>query len=246
MKRLVWIPTLAVLTLAACESNPTLTDPRTQELTAELADVGHAHTLGDVTFTVTVRNGLGHVVSDFESVVLQRRAGADPWRDITLERQGQSWMATYSFGNSGEYHLRVMATRPGVTEPLEIPFHDHEMAELHVGRAHVEIEGVRFEFESFPGHVHEGDEVVSRFWVMEAEPDASGVRQPLAGFQGTIACSDPGGFVEEHDPHEIEPGVYEATHTWTEAGDAKAFFRFDSPDGHSHEATFEFHVVHGH
>lgn len=246
MKRLVLFPTLAVLALTACESNPTLTDPRALQFTAELADVGHAHTLTDLTFAVTIRNGLGQVVSDFESVVLQRQAGTGPWRDIALERQGPNWMGTYSFSSSGEYHLRVMALLHGATEPMEVPFDDHEMSELHLARAHINIEGIRFEFESFPGHVHEGDEAVSRFWVMEAERDANGVRQPLSGFQGVIACADPGGFLEEHAPVEVEPGVYEATHTWTEAGDARALFRFTSDDGHEHEAAFDFHVVHGH
>lgn len=246
MKQRIWIPTLAVLALTACEPNPSLTDPRVEELTAEVAAPDHGHTLTDLAFEVTIRNGLGQVVSDFESVVLQRKAGDDPWRDIALEPQGQHWMGTYSFGNSGEYHLRVMATHHGAAEPTEIPFHDHVMGELQVGRAHVEIEGVRIEFESFPGHLHEGAEAVSRFWVMEAEADASGQRAPLTGVEATIACADPGGFVEQHDPLEPEPGVYEATHVWTDAGEALASFHFRSPDGHEHEATFEFSVAHGH
>lgn len=248
MKRsLSLLATLSLLAAAACHDNPGLTDPRLEEFTAELElSSGHVHILSELGFTVTIENGLGHVVtSGFDSVVLERLSeGSATWRTASeLTLQGQQWVGAYTFASSGAYRLRLMVTRHGATAPLHVPFHDPAMGELHAARAHAEMEGMRVEFENFPGHIHSGDHATARFWLMNPERDASGVRQPITGFTGgTILCTDPAGFEEQHTPVEVEPGVYEASHTWTEAGEAQARFRV--ADGK--EAAFKFHVAHGH
>ncbi len=118
----------------------------------------------------------------------------------------------------------------------------HQMTEpLHVGRAHLEVGNYRVEFESFPGHVHEGDEATQRFWVMQAQADASGARPPVPGLAAQIECLDATGVAELHTAAEPEPGVYEALHVFGEAGSAKLEIRFLGQ-----AAEFSYDVVHAH
>jgi hypothetical protein len=146
--------------------------------------------------------------------------------------------------SSGDYDLRVMVIRHGLTEAEEVPLADPAMAMMHAARAHVVVDGVRFEFETFPGHIHEGDAAEAKFWIMEEDRGANGVRQPITGITGEIVCEDPGGLHEQHTPIESEVGVYLAMHTWTEAGSGKAIFRFVDADDDVREAAFEFPVAH--
>lgn len=237
----------AALVLAACQENPTLVDEHDDELVADLTlSSGHVHTLSEVEVTVTVKDHHGEAVTDFEHLALERRReGDDTWREIELTSAGPAFHGSYTFSSSGEYDFRVMATSHGAAGPAEIPFTDHEMGHVKVGRAHVEVGDVRIEFESFPGHIHEGDQAAMKFWVLTAEKDANGVRQPIADLDVDLICGDPSGWNEEHHAHSHEPGVYEADHTFQGAGDASATIRFDPGQGQV-EAEFDFHVVHGH
>lgn len=242
--RLAALPFLALL--VACESNPTLVDDG--NLTAELTpSSSHAHTLSELGFEVVIRNGDGYVVDDFEAVTVDRRsAGSDTWRSIALTQSDEKFVGAYTFTSSGDYDLRVMVTRHGSATPVEVPLMDHDMGMMSVARAHVEIDGHRVEFETFPGHVHEGDQVEVKFWVLEPERNAQGVRPPITGLDATILCFEKGVMVEDHSAHGHADGVYEAKHTFAAAGDARAGMEFTDSHGNVVETFFDFNVAHGH
>ncbi len=142
------------------------------------------------------------------------------------------------FFTSGEYEIRVMGMHHG---------HDHsevlyQMAEhLHVGRAHADVGGFRVEFEAFPGHAHEGETSTMRFWIMD-DIDA---RPAVGGLAAEIHCTDPSGTEESHGAMESSTGVYEADHTFQEAGEAHIAVHFPGGAGQL-EADFHFPVSHGH
>lgn len=238
----VW---LAPVVFLACQSNPVLVDDG--NLTAELTlSAGHVHTLSEVGLEVVIRNGDGYVVDDFEAVTVDRRSGGGSWRSIELTPHDDHFTGAYTFSSSGDYDLRVMVTRHGAVEPAEVPLVHGEMNHLQVGRAHIEVEGRRIEFETYPGHIHEGDEVEVRFWVLESERDPSGVRPPIGGLQAQVLCYEAGEMVEDHAVMGDASGVYPVMHTFLEAGDARAVLQVTDSDGTAVEASFDFHVVHGH
>lgn len=231
---------------AACNSNPVLVDDG--NLTAELIlSTGHAHTLSELGLEVVIRNGDGYEVDDFEAVAVERRtAGSDTWRAIALAPGGAGFTGTYVFMSSGDYDLRVTVTRHGAAEPVEVPLMDPAMGHLGVARAHVEMAGHRVEFETFPGHIHEGDDAEVKFWILEPERDASGMRPPVTGLDVKILCFEGGLMVEEHHAHGHDDGAYEAVHTFAEAGIARAGVVFTDGHGNQVETGFEFNVAHGH
>ncbi|MDT8368777.1 MAG: hypothetical protein RQ745_06190 [Longimicrobiales bacterium] len=238
------LPLIAVL--AACESNPVLVDDG--NLTAELTlSESHVHTLSSLDMEVVIRNSDGYAVDDFEAVTLdQKIAGDDTWRSIVLEASEHGFVGDYVFASTGDYDLRVMVTRHGTTEPTEVPLMHSEMGHLSVARAHFEIDGHRIEFESFPGHMHEGQEVELKFWILEMEANEAGVRPPVLGLDPTIVCHEGGSPVESHPAHGHDDGVYEATHHFAEPGAAAATIRFEDGHGSLIEASFDFDVAHGH
>ncbi|NIR49395.1 MAG: hypothetical protein GWN62_15530 [Aliifodinibius sp.] len=215
------------------------------ELTAELTlSADHVHTLSEVIFTVVVKDHHGSVVTDFESIQVERKlVGTDTWRGIELALEGSSYKGAYTFTTSGEYHLRVSGMRPG----------EHEMAMLyeptesyHVGRAHLEAGGYRVEFENFPGHIHEGDTATMKFWVKSLEKDASGNRPPITGLSAEIHCGEANGTNETHTAVEAEPGVYQAEHTFQSAGEAHMGIEYMGTGGSMAESEFYIHISHGH
>lgn len=236
---------IAILTLClatgACADNPVaVEDDHDDTLTAQLTlSADHVHTLSELTYSVVVLDHHGEAVTDLQAVTVDRLIeGGDTWRSTELTLVGTTWTAPYTFTTSGDYQVRVSVLRHGTTDPEIV----HTMDEhLHVGRAHVEVGAFRVEFESFPGHLHEGDEAEMKFWVFEAEKNADGIRPPVEGLQAHIECLEASGTSEEHEATEVEHGVYMATHTFAEAGLFVA--RLHLPDG---EADFETHVVHGH
>lgn len=243
-----------IAAVVGCSDNPTEPADHDDELSVELTlSSDHLHILSPVTFTATVRDHHDAVVTEFDSLRVERRAtDGDTWRtaaDLTL--QGDAFVGTGTFRSSGEYHLRVVGLRTGHDETAAIPMHDtmqDMMGPVDVARAHAEAGGYRIEFESFPGHIHEGDETTFRFWVMEQEADADGNRAPITGLAGEIHCEEPNGESESHSPNEVEAGVYEATHTFVSAGeDGAAALHFTASDGTTEaEAEFELHIAHGH
>lgn len=238
---------LGPLSLAACESNPPLgpEGDHEHELFVELTlSSSHVHTLAPLTFTVSVTDDHGDVVTDFEVLKVERLAvGSDTWRGTELTLNGTVYEGNYTFATSGEYMLRVVGMRHGETQESVL----YEMAEaIHAVRAHVEAGGVRVEFESFPGHLHEGDVATMKFWIMEQERNDDGIRPLIPGIQATVVCNDAEGGVEEHVALEEADGIYIAEHLFDAVGDFGAEIRFPGLDGEEATAVFVTHVVHQH
>lgn len=236
--------------LPACAANPAAVEEEHGDATADLEvqlaiTPDHIHILqSEVTFTVTVTDHHGEAVTDFDSLAVERKAHeSDTWRAVEMTLQGDSYVGTYVLASSGEYEVRVAGMRhddPGMVVL-------HEMAEhLEAARAHGELGAHRVEFESFPGHIHEGETATLRFWVMEPEPNADGIRPPITGLTAAeIHCLTETGAEEHHPVTEMEPGVYEADHEFLEAGHFHAGLHMDI-DGQPQEAEFDLHIAHGH
>lgn len=229
------------LLFVACESNPVDSgqDVTPDDLEAELSfSTDHIHTLSDVGISVEVKDQQGTAVTDIEAVEVERRlAGETDWQGIELSQEGTHFEGTYTFMTSGDHEVRVTGQLPGDAERSVI---DERPAPLGVGRAHVEKSGYRIEFENFPGHAHEGEEVALKFWVLDADSD-----DPVEGLSAEIHCTDPSGAKEAHDSHEHEAGVYEAHHTLEEAGEGHFAVHFPGSDGEI-EADFHVPVASGH
>lgn len=245
---------LVPFAVAACAENPVAVNApedeehehTTEELQVALSVTpDHIHILqSEVTFTVAVTDHNGDAVTDFDSLTVERKAhDSDTWRAIEMSLDGSVYTGTYLFASSGEYEVRVAGMRHGDAAMTVL----HEMAEhLEAVRAHGELADHRVEFESFPGHIHEGETGTLRFWVMEPERNADGIRPPVAGLTDLeIHCLDAGGAEERHAVAEVEPGVYEAEHHFEEAGEFHAGLHMSHAD-EMHEAGFELHIAHGH
>jgi hypothetical protein len=231
------------LLLLACDDNPTeVPEVLTVELTVS---PGHVHIWEtEVTFTVEVRDSRDNVVTDFETLQVERRvSGSETWRSVELALQGDVYEGTYMFTSSGEYELQVTGMRPGEADAQVL----HTAMELlHVVRTHAVEGGVRVEFETFPGHIHEDNTAALRFWVMEPDRNVDGVRPPITGLTGEIHCLEAGGADVVLAMVEIEPGVYEADHLFVSPGLAHVGLHFTAPDNSAAEAAFEIEIVHAH
>lgn len=231
----------------ACESNPT--DVHDEELTVELTlSSTHVHILSPITITAVVRDGHGEVVTDMDTVRVEYKAvDSDTWRtaaDLTLS--GSQYTGEHTFVSSGEYELRVLGMPAGHTGMEEMGV-TSELGHIEAVPAHAEVGGYRVEFESFPGHIHENDEVEFKFWVMEQDADAAtGERAPITGLAAEIHCAESDGATESHVAVEPEAGAYTATHTFVTAGDGGAEIHFTGADGTEASATFHLNVAHGH
>jgi hypothetical protein len=236
------------LLLIGCSDNPTEPvhdDDHDDELTATLSlSSDHVHTLTELTYTVSVADHHGVAMTNLTEVNVERRAvGSDTWRGTALTLNGAVWEAPYTFSSSGEYELRVSVVREGMTDPEVV----YTMPEpLDVVRIHEVIAGMRVEFETFPGHIHEGETATAKFWIMESERNQLGVRPPLQGMHVTMICTEADGSVEEHHAEELEPGVYVADHTFVSVGDFLATIEIGEHDALLGEVSFTTHVVHGH
>lgn len=237
---------IGALALAACESNPPLGPAEHEdELVVELTlSASHIHILTPLTFTVTVTDEHGATVTDLEVLRVERlMAGTDTWRGTELTRNGAVYEAEYTFVSSGEYMLRVVGKRPGEAEEAVL----YEMHDaIQAARAHAEAGGLRVEFETFPGHIHEGDMAMAKFWIMEPEKDAEGLRPPIAGLQATIVCNEADGSVEQHAAVEESAGVYVAEHEFDAVGDFVAQIKYPGTDGAEATAEFMTHVADEH
>lgn len=234
---------LAFFLITGCEDDPVeVHDDLHVELTVS---PDHVHTLSEITYTATITDHSGAPVTNLAAVEVQRKAhDSDTWRGTELTLDGIVYKGDYTFSSSGDYDIRVAVTRAGETT-MEVVYEmtDH----FHVGRAHVEVGNYRVEYENFPGHVHEGDLVTVKFWVMEAEKDASGNRPPVNGLSPEIVCTNSDGSFEAHtDVSEPENGVYQVEHTFIVAGEAHEEIEFTAPDNTSVSADFHFHVAHKH
>lgn len=231
--------------LGGCEANPTAPE-HSDELEVELTiEPGHVHILQtEVTYTVHVHDHHGEPVTDFVALEVQRLAeGDNTWRGTELELAGEEYVGIYMFSSSGDYQIRVAGQRPD--EPDLSVLYDHP-DHLHAARAHAEVGGYRIEFETFPGHIHEGDMAAGRFWIMEPEADANGVRPPIAGLNPQILITQEDGSTAQYAAHEHMPGEYEAEHQFTVPGDCGITIQFTGADGQPAEAVFQQHVAHAH
>ncbi|NIQ55658.1 MAG: hypothetical protein GWN85_19945 [Gemmatimonadetes bacterium] len=237
------LPLLAI----GCESNPT--EVHDEELTVALTlSTDHVHILSPVTFTAVVRDGHGELVTDMDSLRVERKAvDSDTWRTAAeLELSGTQYVGEYTFVSSGEYELRVLGKRAGhmgMEEMMMSP----AMENVHAVPAHAEAGGIRIEFESFPGHIHEGSEIEYKFWLMEPERDpVTNERPPISGLAAEVHCVEPDGANESHAAVESETGVYTAAHTFVSAGEGSVEIHFTDLDGNPAEASFPLTIVHAH
>lgn len=241
----------AALLAAGCGENPqepTAPEPGLSpaDLSVELTvEPHHMHILEtEGVFTVAVRTPDGEAVTDFETVEVERRlVSGDEWHGTEAHLHGSEYEAHHVFTTSGEYRLRVRAEHPDWDE-AQVLHEDDET--LEVARAHAEAGGYRIEFESFPGHVHEGESAALRFWVMEQEEDESGTRPPIEGLSPEVHVTESDGHGAEHSAAETEAGVYEADHIFDHGGDATIGLHFTGSDGNPAEAEFELPVVEAH
>lgn len=242
----LFIPILILFT--GCSDNPVEVHEDEGPLTAELTiSDDHVHTLSEITYTVQVTDHHGDIVTDLESVEVQRKGHDDTeWRGTELTLSGNVYTGIYTFNSSGEYDLRVAGIRNEGTE-MEVMY---EMPEhMQVGRAHQEVGNYRIEYENFPGHVHEGETATVKFWVYESEKDASGNRPAVTGLDLHIHCGNPDGTDEHHDSSmvtEESEGVYAADHTFDGGGEAHMATHFTAPENSEIEADFHLHIAHGH
>lgn len=238
---------LALTLFTGCSDNPVADDHddiSIDDLEVSMSVVeGHVHTLSPATFQLEVTDHHGERVTDFEEITINRRlVGDDTWRDIEVLPTATGFEGTYTFSSSGEYELRVSGMMHGMTESQVM----HEAAEhLHVGRAHEEVGSFRVEYESYPGHIHEGQTSSLTFYVLQDNPQG-GDRIPVAGLTSEIHCSDPDGTEESHSAIEVEPGVFAADHLFAGAGEAHAEFHFTDAAGSPQSVDFHFDVAHGH
>lgn len=243
----VWTMIIPAIILTGCLDNAT--DPHDEDgpLTAELTiSPDHVHTLSEINYTVKVTDQNGNIVADLETIEVQRKVhGESEWRGTELELSGNEYTGSYTFMSSGEYDIRVAGLRHG-SDQMEVMY---EMGEhFNVGRAHVNAENYRIEYEHFPGHMHEGDNADIKFWVFEKDEDVSGVRPPVSGLENIhIHCGNPDGTEEHHTSvEEAETGVYVTGHTFMGAGEAHMKIHFPGEGGTEIEAEFTFEVAHGH
>ena len=239
---------IAFILFTGCKDNPVEvldSAPLTAELT--ISD-DHIHTLSEITYTVTVTDQNGNILTDMETVEVQRKGhDATEWRGTELTLSGSVYTGTYTFNSSGEYDLRVAGIRHGGTE-MEVMY---EMPEhMSVARTHEVFGNYRIEYENYPGHIHDGDAITTKFWVLEPDRDpATGERAPITGLNLHIHCQNADGTTEHHDENAVteeSAGVYVADHTFIGAGDAVMGMHFTDPNNSEIEAAFTVHVAHAH
>lgn len=236
---------MVFILFTGCKDNPVeVHEDETLVATLTISD-DHIHTLSEITYTVEVRDHHGDLVTDLETVEVQRKAHeATEWRGTALTLQNNAYVGTYTFVSSGEYEIRVAGIPHGKTE-MEVMY---EMPEhLEVNRTHEVVATYRIEYENFPGHIHEGDTASVKFWVMESERNIDGIRPPVSGLAMHVHCDNADGTNEHHDTAiEESPGVYTIDHIFTGTGQATLGMHFTAPNTTEIAADFHVHVAHGH
>ena len=227
-----------VLGATACADNPILEPDEHVEVDVSFAlSAEHLSTLTTLEVEVEVTDPDGVAYTDFESVTAEfLMEGETEWRSVDLTYHDGHYSSDMMFYNSGEYEARVVALPHGSDHSETIYEHaDH----LDVERIHKEVGEYVVEFESFPGHLHEGDSAEVKFWVM-GEGSAPGSMSAMGGMAANIHVTHGDGHSEQHRATEHDMGVYEAMHMFDEAGEAKVMMDFTDDHGEHHEV--EFHV----
>jgi len=146
------------------------------------------------------------------------------------------YMGSHTFSSSGDYEIRVL----GMAHMGDTMGQMHIMT-IHVERAHNDAGPYHIEFESNPGHIDAGEEVMLMFWI--ALEDSGNAATELT----------PQIIVEEADGHEtilstneIEPGVYHAMMNFLDEGESHVKIVLVDENGQEHEADFHFHISETH
>jgi hypothetical protein len=225
----------ALAVLAGCSDNPTAVDDHEEILTAELTfSAEELSTLTTLEVEVSIHNDHGATVTDFVTVAVEfRMAGDTDWRATELSLHENHFSGEKMFYTSGDYEARVVAQRVGHAE-AETLYQTTE--NLQVKRIHQEVGGYIVEFETTPGHIHEGDEAEVQFWILEASPDGHG--HAMEGLTVEIHCTDANGAEEHHDGHAHAGGLYETRAVFA--------IHFADDHGEKHEAEFHVPISHAH
>ncbi len=237
---------LSVFLFTACSENPVADDHAgDDELNIELSlSTDHVTTLTEFELEVEITDHNGVPVTDMESVLVEYLFENDSeWSPVELEIHGDHYSGSYMFRSSGEYYLRVSGTPHGHSD-LEILYTIGDP--LNVDRIHQEMGGYKIEFETYPGHVSEGDEAEVKFFVSLEDHDGHGGNM-MTGLHAEIHATDTNGTpvayaADEHGG----PGVYSSHHTFTEAGETQFEFHFENPNGQEYIVEFHVPVSHGH
>lgn len=236
-----------MLILTACSENPVADNTSGDEdVTVSLsASTEHFSTLTDIEFEVQLTNDHGEQLTDIGSMQIEyQRSGDSEWEIITLERHEDHYSAQIMFMSSGEYQMRVSGDLHGEGH-MDVMYTAPEM--IDVERINAEMGDVMVEFETFPGHVHEGEEVQVSFYVMETAAGGGGHGGAMmSGLTGEIHIMGPDGAIYESVGDEHDLGVYSAHHTFLEGGEATFEFHFLDHHGDSIEVEFHVPVEHGH
>jgi hypothetical protein len=242
-----FLPLLALgsLALAGCDPGSTGPEFATGELSAELAitpDHFHIYETEGM-FTVAVTDPDGQAVTDFVLVRLEgRRVGTSLWGDaldLNLELEGDLYVGTHVFEESGNYELRVTGLRE--SDPGLFVLYQAE-APLAVVRPHADVGGRRLELEASPGHVHAGDQSEVIFWIMDPQPNGQGVRPPITGLEPTIWVEVNGVRTSYATAEWDQPGFYSTGHRFTVVGPTRVGITFLGADGQQHEWSMEIEV----
>lgn len=254
--------TLALLAMVSlttgCSDNPT-GPPAEEGLTFTLdTGVEEVETLTQVDFALTIRDGHGEMMTNYEELQLEQRLeGSTTWRAIPMTHDGSIFRGQHTFGTSGEYEVRVMGAEEHSdhahgagkfsTAQSEMRELHHFQEHLHIHRTHHEMSDHRIEFESFPGHVHEGEQATFMFWVEDAHSEHShGEAEPTTGLDAEIHCTESDGTIHIMSASESAPGVYESDHTVEAPGMTKVALKFMSATSTPVVAEYQFEVAAGH
>lgn len=225
---------LLILGLAACPPPAHVEEALTAEVVVETQTI---RTLDAIVIEVHVEDADGHHHTDMTELHLEvRLVGSDTWTEITLTVDGEHYSGTTTFTSSGDYEIRVTG----------MAHSGHEMEEMFSGsmlveRAHADVGLYHIQYESDPGHIHEGDPAILNFWIAL---DDSG--DPVLGLAAEIFAEDSLGAIATVNAAEGEGGLYWAEITFSEAGSGHAGIRFTAPDNSPIEADFHIDVAHGH
>lgn len=112
---------------------------------------------------------------------------------------------------------------------------------MHIERAHADAGEYHVEYESDPGHIHEGVEAMLTFWV-SLEDDGTAA----AGLAAQIVVEESDGHTTTLNATEIQDGVYQATMPFADGGETHAGIALPAAGGGEVEADFHFHVSEAH
>ncbi len=220
---------MAVVILAGCEP-PHIEGVLSGQI--ELSSTALS-TLEVSAFEVHIEDAEGHHVMTMEMVHLEvREVGSETWREIELTAMGDHYSGTRIFNSSGEYELRLMGAEHS----------EHEMEEMDhifvtVERAHADVAQYHVQYESEPGHIHEGDAVTLTAWIAL---EATG--EPVTALLLQFVVEESDGVVTVLDAVEAEAGVYTSGMPFEIDGEAHVDIQFTDDTGAAFAADFHVHV----